>query len=215
MTRYALTLLVSVVFADYPMLRGQDVDEVFSRLEKKYESIRDLSVSFTQVIRFGVTQATQSFDGKLWMKKGNKYRIELEQQTIVTDGHSVWTYSELTKQVFIDKFRNDPNAITPDKILVNVPGNYFANIIGKEKVDGVETLVLKLIPKERNSLTKSIKAWLNTSEWLMAKVEVLDVSDNQTTYLTKDFKINTGIPDRFFQFTIPPDVDVVDFRTSP
>ena len=49
----------------------------------------------------------------------------------------------------------------------------------------------------------------------MAKVEVLDVSDNQTTYLTKDLKVNVGIPDQLFQFDIPPDVDVVDFRTSP
>lgn len=214
MTCLILSALTLLVLLDSQRVQAQDVENVLSRLQSKYQSTRDLYASFTQVVRFGVTGNTQTFGGKLWMRKGNRYRIEMEQQTIVTDGKSVWTFSELNKQVLIDKFQDDPNAFTPDKVLVNVPKNYFANIIGNEKIDDGETLILKLIPKEKNSLTKSMKVWVNTSEWLMAKVEVLDVSDNQTTYLIKDIKINEGIADRLFHFDIPPDVEVVDLRTS-
>ena len=214
MTRLILCGLTFLLLADSQRVQGQDVEEVLSRLQRKYESVRDLYASFTQIVRFGVTQSTQAFTGKLWMKKGNRYRIELEQQTIVTDGKSVWTYSELNKQVLIDKFKDDPNAFTPDKVLVDVPKNYFANIIGNEKGNDGKTLILKLVPKENNSLTKSMKVWVSTSQWLMAKVEILDVSDNRTTYLLKDLKVDEGIPDRLFHFDIPPDVEVVDLRTS-
>lgn len=196
------------------MLYGQDVDEVLSRLQRKYESLRDLSASFTQVVRFGVMQSTQTFGGKLWMKKNNKYRIEMDQQTIVTDGQTVWTYSELNRQVFIDTFRDDPKSITPERLLATAPKNYFASLIGKEQLDGVETIVLKLVPKDSKSSMKSMKLWIDPSSWLMTKVEVLDASETLTTYGAKDVKINAGIDDGLFRFTPPPGVDVIDLRTS-
>lgn len=214
MIRLLINTVVLCVFLT-GMVQPQDVDNVLARLQRKYESIRDLQASFTQTVRFGVTQATQTFQGKMWIKKGNRYRIEMEQQTIVTDGVSVWTYSDLNRQVFIDVFREDPRAITPDRVLIDVPKNYFAAIIGKEKVDGTETLVLKLTPKDKKSLVKSMKVWVNPSEWLMVKVEVLDVSDNLTTYITKEIKINSGFSDRMFQFEIPTEAEVIDLRPVP
>lgn len=193
---------------------AQDVEEVLSKLQRKYESIRDLRASFTQIVRFGVTQATQTFQGTIWIRKGNKYRIEMEQQTIVTDGTSVWTYSDLNKQVFIDVFREDPKAITPDRVLIDVPKNYFATMIGNEEVDGAETYVLKLTPKDKKSLVKSMKVWVDPSEWLMVKVEVLDVSDNVTTYVTRELSTNSGLSDRLFQYEVPPEVEVIDLRPT-
>ena len=50
-------------------VRAQDVDDVVSRLQNRYDSLRDLSASFTQTVRFGVTRTTQTFEGKIWMKK--------------------------------------------------------------------------------------------------------------------------------------------------
>ena len=214
MNRLFFFAAISLILGDSFRVEAQDVDVVLSRLQRKYESTRDLYASFTQIVRFGVTQNTQTFAGKMWMKKGNRYRIEMEQQTIVTDGKSVWTYSELNKQVLIDKFQEDPNSFTPDRVLTNVPQNFFAIIIGNEKVDNVELLVLKLTPKERNSLTKSMKVWVNSSDWVIGKVEVLDVSDNLTTYRFKDLRINEGFSDRLFHFETPPGAEVVDLRTS-
>lgn len=216
MTRLVPKLVVPVVLtvATAVFVRSQDVDEVLSRLQKKYTSVRDLYATFTQTVRFGVTGATQSFEGKMWMKKGNKYRIEMENRTIVTDAVSVWTYSDLNRQVFIDVFRDDPKAITPDRVLTDVPKNYLATLLDKETVDGIETIVLKLTPKDTKSLVKSMKVWIDPAHWLMVKVEVLDVGDNLTAYRVSEIKLNSGLSDRLFRFDIPPDVDVIDLRPS-
>jgi chaperone LolA len=206
---YVVLSMVTTIVA-----HAQDVDEVLSRLQKKYASVRDLTASFAQTVRFGVTQTTQSFDGKIWIKKGNKYRIEMEQRTIVTDGASVWTYSDINRQVFVDVFRDDPKALTPDRILTDVPRNYFATLLDKEKVNGTESYVLKLTPKDTKSLVKSLKVWAHPSEWIMVKVEVLDVSDNLTTYVTHEVKVNSGLSDQMFRFDAPPGVEVIDLRPS-
>jgi len=214
MKRSAFFIVLGSLSLSWSSLHGQDADEVLSHLQKKYDSVRDLSASFTQTVRFGVMRSTQTFSGKLWMKKDNKYRIEMDQQTIVTDGRTVWTYSELNRQAFVDSFRDDPKTITPERLLATAPTNYLASLIGREEIGGVETIVLKLVPKDTKSFMKSMKLWVDPSTWLMTKVEVLDASENLTTYIAKGVTINAGLDDAMFHFTPPAGVDVIDLRSS-
>ena len=180
--RYSAWLIAMCVGIIQTSVADDDASVILSKLEKKYDSIRDASVEFTQNVRFGVTQTEQTFSGKLFMKKGNKYRIELEQQTIVTDGKSVWTYSKLNNQVLIDTYKDDPKSFSPDKVLTNVPDNYNATLLGKEKIQKYETVILKLVPKLEKSNIKWMKIWVDQDEWLMRKIQIQDISDNLTTY---------------------------------
>ena len=56
-----------------------------------------------------------------------------------------------------------------------------------------------------------MKVWVD-DERLMKKIQVLDISDNLTTYYVEAIKINTGLNDREFQFTAPSDAEVIDLR---
>ena len=204
-----------------PAFSGNDPEEILSRLRKKYDKNEDISVSYTQSVVFGVTKNEQSNSGKFWMKKGNKYRIESEDQTIVTDGKSVWSYSKSNQQVFVENYKDDPKALTPERILVNVPQQSLATILGKEKIGSRETTILKLVPKDEVSQKtthaiasnwKWIKMWVDEDEWVMRKIQVLDLSDNLTTYSIDNIKLNTKLDDTYFQFEKPPDVEVIDLR---
>ena len=196
----------------YRAAGGDDAASIFSKLEKKYAGIRDASVSFIQHVQFGVTKTEQSFTGTMLMKKGNKFRIEMEDQTIVTNGSSVWSFSKINQQVLIDKFKEDPKSFSPDKVLVNVPNFYYAAFLGKEKLNSIETSILKLVPKDDKSNFKWMKIWVDTDEFLMRKIQIFDVSDNLTTYFVNDIKLNSGVVDSQFQFQPPPDVEVIDLR---
>ena len=191
---------------------GEDPEEILNRLQKRYKSIDDVKAYFTQDVTFGVTKEEQSFKGTLWMKRGNKYRIETEDQTIVTDGKSVWSYSKNTNQVLVDVYKEDPKSFAPDKVLTNVPQQYNATVLAKEKVGGLETTVMKLIPKNQSASLQWMKVWVDTDEWLMKKVQVLDLSDNLTTYVIDSLKLNGGLADKEFQYTAPKDVEVIDLR---
>ncbi len=204
-------LLVSLVI--FVIARaGDDVDKIINKLEKRYASIRDASITFTQSIEFGVTKAKQTFDGKLIMKKGNKYRIEMEHETIVTDGESVWMFSKLNNQILIDKYKEDLASFTPDKILVNVPMNYNAVLLGNEKIDDKDVSILKFTPKNKKIKIKWMKVWIDKEQWLMKRIQLLDASENLISYLVKEVKYNSGIADSQFQFVSPAGVDVIDLR---
>lgn len=199
-------------FVHHGLVAGDDAEDLLAKLQKKYESIRDASLTFTQHAVFGVTKAEQTFDGRLLMKKGKKYRIEMEQQTIVTDGISVWTYSVPNKQVRIDKFRDDPKAFLPDRVMVNIPENYAASLLDPETVQHRELAVLKLVPRVPKTNIRWMKLWVDEEEMLMRKVQVMDRSENLMTYTLNDIKVNTNLSDSQFQFTPPPNTEVIDLR---
>jgi chaperone LolA len=191
---------------------GTDAEKIIGKLQKKYKSVKDATVSFTQDIQFGVTKAKQSFSGKFTMKSGNKYRIDLENETIVTDGSTVWHYTGINKQVIIDKYRDDPDSFSPDKVLVNVPDNYEVALLGKEKLKGKEMDLLKFLPRKKDSNLKWLKIWVDEDGWTMIKIQLLDSNDNIITYDILDIKLNSGIPESLFTFEVPKGVEAIDLR---
>jgi len=203
-----LSFFVNVIF----VFAGDDAETIIKKLQKKYDSIKDASVTYVQHVQFGVTKSEQSFTGTLTMKKGNKYRIEMEQQTIVTDGKSVWSLSKANNQVLIDKFREDPKSFSIDKIFMNLPANYNAALIGKEKFGKNEVSILKLTPKKDKVNFKWMKVWIDTDDYIMKKIQILENSDNLITYTLNEIKINQNVSDSIFQYVVPNGIEVIDLR---
>ena len=209
--RFYLTVLLGLLTSVYSY-SGEDAETIIKKLQKKYDTIKDASINYTQNIQFGVTKNEQTFSGRLIMKRGNKYRIQMEQQTIITDGKSVWSVNLMNRQVVIDKYHDDPKTFSPDKIMVNVPDNYNASILGKEKLKDRELLAIKLIPKNKKSNIRWMKVWVDEDDLLMKKIQVLEVSDNLSTYTIDELKINQGISDKEFLYEAPSGIEVIDLR---
>lgn len=200
-----------MLLASAMMIADDDPASLLRQMEKKYDAIKDATVKFTQRVTYGVTKSEQSFAGRLIMKKGNKYRVELEDQTIVTDGKSVWSLTKSNRQVVVDAYKEDPRSFSPDKVLVNAPRRYTATILGKENIQEHETTVLKLLPNDAKSNMQWMKVWVD-HDLLMKKIQVLDVSDNLTTYTIESLKLNTGVNDSEFKFSVPDGIEVIDLR---
>jgi len=60
--------------------------DVVANVQSTYSSLTDASAEFTQTVKFKYTKSEQRFAGTLQMKKGNRYRVESPQQTLVTNG---------------------------------------------------------------------------------------------------------------------------------
>lgn len=207
-----LALFLCGAFMQVSRAGDDDVQDLVSRLQKKYDDMNDLSVEFVQTVHFAVTQSEQTFHGKLFMKKGNKYRVDLDQETIVTDGVSLWNFNKTTNQVFIDKYHESPKSFSPQRVLSNLPGNYNATDLGKEKMGETEVSIVKLMPKSASSNVKWIKAWIDPDNLEMRRIDLLDISENLWSYTVSDTRINTNIADSRFRFEVPPGVEVIDMR---
>lgn len=211
MRRFVLGLLLFSGIA-LGQQKEYTVKEITDHLQKKYESIQDATARFTQHVKFGFSKIEQSFAGTLKMKKPNRYRVETEYQTLVTDGTTVWSFSPVNKQVLIDRYKETADSFAPEQFLLNLPANYYATLVQPEAGSDKSLIALKLVPKDDQSFIKSMKMWVDEGSWVVKKVEMLDVNDTEKIYSVLEIKINTNLKDNTFAFTAPPGTEVVDLR---
>jgi chaperone LolA len=191
---------------------AQSGKEIIESLRKKYASIDDAVVKFEQTVKYGVSKFEQSFSGTFYFKKKNKYRIETDQQIVVTDGVTSWLYSKVNNQVIIDKYREDKDTSSPEKFLLSISDEYIPVILRTERNEGKKVYILKLTPRHENSSIESAKIWIVEGDLQITRVEITDISGTVTTYSVKSIKINSGVEDSIFKFSIPTGVKVVDLR---
>jgi chaperone LolA len=204
---------IVIFLASFGMLfAAQKAEDVLEKVRKRYDAVNDAELRFSQKVRFPLTKVEQQLSGTLFIKKKNKYRVEMDEQTIVTDGQTIWSYSAANNQVMIDNFKQDEQSLSPEKILVGAPDNYTATIVGEEKLGGNETTVLKLVPKGEQSFIHSLRLWVDQKDWMIRQVEVVDLSEKQTLYTVLQLRTNTGLQDSRFVYQIPKGADVVDLR---
>jgi chaperone LolA len=204
-------LMVSLVLLGQSVSAGEDAQKILLNVKQKYDSIKDAELKFLQRTTTSLSAGKQAIIGTLFIKKQNKFRVEVEGQSIITDGDTIWSYIAANKQVVIDKFKKNSRTLTPEKILTAAPTDYSASLIGTEKIGKYSTRVLQLLPKDETSLVTTMKIWVDDS-WLIRRADVSDVNGTTMSYFVNDIKVNRNIPDSRFTYQVPKGVEAVDLR---
>ncbi len=207
-----LTIFALLTLTTVPSLAGTPTaSEIIKNVQENYNRTNDATIRFTQTVVYPVSKISKTITGTLFLKKGNKYRIDTDDKVIVTDGKTSWVYLPGSQQVLIDNFRDDKNTITPDRFLLNVPSDYFAVLLSTKKSDSGDVYTLRLTPKSDNSFIRSIRIVIK-GDWTVSSAEVADMNDTRYTYTVDSLATNTGLPDSEFKFVPPKGAQVVDLR---
>lgn len=207
------TWTLFAIFSVLPLMIALAIDarEIIENVQERYEDMTDASITFTQSVRFKVSKAEQTVKGTLLFKKPNKYRIETEDRTVVTDGKTSWAWNPRNRQVVIDSYKEETHSFSPEQLLLSYPKNYYSTLVGEEKIGGQSAYVLKLTPKEDNSFATAMKIWVS-KDWLIRKVEIIDVNGAVTTYVIEKISIDQKLGDAKFVYQLPEKAEVIDLR---
>ncbi len=190
-----------------------DITEIIGEIQEKYEDIEYLSAEFIQIDKFKLTGSQNETRGKIFIKDGIQYRLETEDQSIATDGVTVWTYSKFNNQVLIDRVKEGDGSLLPRDLLFKYPRDYFASLLEEVEIDGNDFYVIKLDPKEGiYGYIKSMKIWVNESNYIINKIEYMDFNDNISTFEVQKVDIEKKLPEGLFKFRIKEGMEVVDLR---
>ena len=201
-----LSLLVSLVIA-------QDESDIIEEVQDLYEDIEYFSADFIQKEQFKLTGSENETKGKIYIKNGTEYRLETEDQIVVTDGKVVWSYSPHNKQVIVDNVKEGDASLLPRDMLFRYPKNYFSNLLKEEKIGASKYYVLKMTPKEDiHGYIKSLKIWVNTESYLIHKIEYDDLNDNTSLFQIEKMDIKSELPDSLFKFNPPAQSELIDMR---
>ncbi|HLB00980.1 MAG TPA: outer membrane lipoprotein carrier protein LolA [Bacteroidota bacterium] len=212
MSSVAPAFIAVLLFSAAGRAQEGDGARLLSRLREKYNDVDRLSLTFAQKTVFAVSKAEQVTEGKLVLGKGNQYRITLGDRLIVSDGRTVWSMSKSNSQVIVDRFRDDPSGITPERLLARLPEDYRAVSTGTEKIGRIRTTVLKLTPGSPGGQVKWLKLWVDEDEMAVRRLVVMDLGENEITYDLGDVTVDPDVPDSVFTFTAPAGTEILDLR---
>jgi outer membrane lipoprotein-sorting protein len=209
--KFKLSLLL-IVFI-FVNLYAENVDKIIKNVQKKYRKIQLLYVDFKQINRFQLTNIENEIFGTIWIAQDNKFRLETEDQTMVSNGEKFWRYNKLENQVLIDYAKKSQQDIFLNNFLFQISDYYDSQILKEEKIGKNKIFEIKLIPKiPEENFFKYIKVWLNDGSWVLNKVLYVDFNDNEVEYLIEKMDLESPLTKKLFEFNAPEGTEVVDLR---
>jgi outer membrane lipoprotein-sorting protein len=193
---------IALVFCFSSSFAQDDAQEVLTNIQDKFNTIDDLSAELSQSVNGSV-----NLKGKIYYKKENHLRFEFKNVLIVSDGETSWSYNKKDNKVFITDYESDGNKILSiNQIIFEYPKDCDMSTF---ESDGRK--VLQLIPKDDTFSFNSIQLFVD-SDYLITKALVDDPASGEIQIDLSDYKLNTNLPDSFFQFSPPEGSKVIDLR---
>lgn len=185
-------------------------DELAIQVENKYRSFENLSMDFVKVVRSDVFETESSTPGKMVFGNPDKYRIETSDETIVSDGKFIWTYSAENQQVIKNLAERSGDFFKPYQYLSDFRASYIPQISGEEKLNRTDCYKLLLSPRKKDLFIRKMTVWVEKKSLLARSLTYEDSNDNQVTLTFQHIKANRKIQDSEFIYQAPPGVEEVD-----
>ena len=201
---FGLLALVTVLFTG--QVHAQSGDDLLDRLRERYESTDALRARFTQTI------GDATMEGTLVLR-GDAYRIETGDQTLVTDGETAWVYSKLDEQVLVNDAIEDETAFSPADFFTNYPDRFDVEVIGSEVIDGARHETLKLTPKNDDAFLREVTLFVRSTDALPTRVQIVDGNGTRVAFDLLDVEVNPTLGGDVFRFDAPIGAEVVDLRS--
>ncbi len=210
----ALLMMIFICYQSVSLSAADNkAEEIIKKVKDEYDDLKTFHAEFSQSSYWKLADNVHVQKGKTWLKGKDKFKIETEDQTIVCDGKTIWTYSQFNNQVIIDKVEKSGEEIRlPKDIFFKYSEDYNPTYIGEEKIDNQDCSVLELRAKTEDIFIKYMKIWINKKISIPIKIEQVDINNNSNNYLIMNVEINKAIDDNFFVYKVPDSVEIIDMR---
>ena len=179
--------------------------DVLDRLRDRYASLDALRADFVQTVGNATMEGTIAL-------RGDAYRIETADQTLVTDGATAWVYSKPDRQVRVNDAVADETTFSPADFFTNYPDRFTVTASGIETIDGVRHERLRLVPKSRDAFLREVTLFVRSADALPTRVVIEDGNGTRMAFDLRDVEVNPRLGADTFRFVPPAGTDVVDLR---
>ena len=187
--------------------------EILEAMSKKYKAISAFEANLTSALTNESENVKEEFKGKI-VVKGDKFKLSLEDQEIINNGTTVWTYLPSAKEVNIDNFDPKSDDINPVKIFDIYKKGFKYLFLGDKTEGALVVEEIDLVPEKKNAQYFKIKMMISKKDKSIQNWTMFDKSGNRYKYTITKFSPNLKIEDSFFAFDAKkyPGVEVIDLR---
>ncbi len=187
--------------------------ETLEAMSKKYKVLTSFEANLTSALTNESEGVKEEFKGKI-IVKGEKFRLSLEDQEIINNGTTVWTYLPSAKEVNIDNYDPGSEDINPVKIFEMYKKGFKYLYIADKTEAGVVLEEIDLVPEKKDAQYFKIKMMIVKKDKSIQSWTMFDKSGNRYKYSITRFTPNVKLDDSLFTFDIKkyPGIEVIDLR---
>ena len=194
----------SVLFAG--QVQAQTADEVAQRLQQRYRALNAIQAEFVQNI--GGT----SLQGILTVR-GDAFRIEMSDQVLVSNGATLWSYSQDDNQVVVQDYDEQELGFSIGQLFTNYLSVFRVTGATQATITGVQHDVLALVPREAGTSVRDATLYVRSEDAVPTKVRVHDVNGSTLAFDLSNVRLNPRLSNDTFTFRFPRGVEVIDLRS--
>jgi outer membrane lipoprotein carrier protein len=215
-TRRMLLVLGLLVVAP-ALARAQDANSIVGRSSRVYRSLSSLTADFVQVIDNPMIDSAES-RGTLVQAGPDKLAMRFTDppgEAVIIDGRSIWVYTPSTTpgQVIRMAVPSGGPVYGYNMLawLLDRPAErYTAAYLRADVLGGRSMDVVELVPAVPDMPFERAVLWLDRADGVPRRLEITEHSGATRTLTLSKVRVNQSVPDRTFQFEVPPGVRVVD-----
>ncbi|MCB0795052.1 MAG: outer membrane lipoprotein carrier protein LolA, partial [Flavobacteriales bacterium] len=184
------------------------------RLVAKSKSYTSFEADFTSRLVNKADKLDVSQTGNVKTKDG-KFRLQLEGNTVINDGKTLYTYNKDNNEVTL----NDPSELgqemDPSKLFTMYETGFKSQFVSEQTEGGVVTQTVKLFPTDPSKKPyHTVVLNLDKAKLEPKSVKILYKDANEVTYTLQRFDPKAVLADGLFVFDKSkyPGVEVNDMR---
>lgn len=193
-----------------------EAKKVLDKVRRSYESYKSMDAGFDLRIEIPGEPATTQ-KGKI-SQDGEKFRLEMDQQTIVTDGTTTWVYLKANKEIQISDY--DPQDLengfmSPKQLLSRYQkGDFLYTISDKITENGKVLTQIEFKPVDRNSEYIKIRITIDEKANRLVRMKAFARDGSRYTFSFTSFVPNKTFSSTHFKINTKdyPGVHVEDLR---
>jgi len=187
---------------------------ILKGVSSKYKSYKSVKATFVITVENPADKGQDVQQGMIYLK-GNKYKLEIANQDVISDGKTRWTYVKDANEVQIDVQKNDENAITPSNIFTMYEKGWLFKFTGEQKEKGMIYQLVELVPvdpKKKNIF--KVKLTINKHDKFVTSAKMFDRNGGVKTITVQNFTPEGASDESLFVFNQKkyPGAEIVDLR---
>lgn len=191
-------------------LNAQSATDILNKVQNKFRSINNFSASFSQIYKQTQEQTGTKVTGKILYEKKNKFNVDLNTISIISDGETIWNYNKKSNRVVISNHEKDPTSFSLEMFIFDYPPMCDTKLIKDENVKNGDEL-LELIPKNQKLQFKIVRILVNP-DGMISNLEITDYMDIHYIFQFSNIKFNQDIPGSKFTYSPPKGIQIIDLR---
>jgi outer membrane lipoprotein carrier protein len=189
-------------------------EDILHGVSAKYKSYKSVKATFIINVENQKEKTNDEQKGTIYLK-GNKYKLEIAGQDIISDGKTRWTYVKDANEVQVDNLKTDENSITPANIFTMYEKGWLFKFIGEKTEKGMIYQLVELTPvdpKKKNIF--KVKLTISKNDKFITTAKVLNKNGSIQTITVDKFSPDSITDESLFTFNSSkyPGAEIIDLR---